>query len=455
MDTNNIKRIRETITTPDTSKGTLPGDGKPIVYNRFVGTSASQGVLGWDAGATPRSSSSKVCEVCHTYDATGANGTKAHPYTTGAALGNHFGTDGTDCIRCHKHNKGFGVAGLNCTGCHGTPTDTITPDNRYVVAPPKNASGTTGALTGTGQVSNDPKVGAHQTHLRLLNGFTNYSTVDYRCQNCHGPVPTDFSHINGSSTPAFQGLATKGGMAPSYNSANLTCSNTYCHNPAASGVLKYASNTGTNVFPSWTSASYVANGTKTVANCSVCHKVPGVSGFQPSGTHAGMNTDTQDCSGCHGHNGDMSGALGRRHMDGILFGSGNCDSCHSYDTIGGTWGKTNYGGTAASEGIGAHAKHIIYIKARWGQTLKPATDSFGTGAAAAVCGVCHTNVAANHSMGDSTKPRYITFGESLTRQFGSSAPVYNGVYNTSSAVNPKTCSNVDCHYKQSPIWSTY
>jgi hypothetical protein len=450
-DTGNIKRIRESVTTPDPAKGQIPGAGQPVTYTRNTGTSSAQSVLGWDLGATPRSKSSKICEVCHTHDSTGARGVKYHPYSSTSALGNHFNTDGKDCIKCHKHNRGFGIAGLSCTGCHGTPTDTITPDNRYVVAPPVNSSGDTGSITGIGQVSNDSKVGAHQAHLRNLNGFTNYSTFDFRCQNCHGALPTDFSHINGNSTPQFQGLATRSGMSPTFNNGNVSCSNTYCHNPAGSGVL-LAANAGSNVFPTWTSASYVSSGTKSVSNCSVCHKVPGVSGFEPAGTHSGMNTNTEDCSGCHGHNGNTGGIVGRRHMDGIKFGAGNCDTCHGYDV--GTWAaKAERSGVA--EGKGAHEKHITYLKTRYNiVALAPASDRFGgvTSSWTNVCGVCHNN--ATHEMGEAIPGTGRSISIIPARAFGA-APVYNGSPGVSSQVRPKTCSNVDCHYKETPVWSSY
>ncbi len=448
--TRNVNRIRETVAAPDASKGELPGAGQPINYRRTAGTSATQPVPGWDSGATPRASSQKICEVCHTYDATGANGTKAHPFATTATLGNHFGTDGRDCIDCHKHGKGFSVNGMGCTGCHGTETETITPDNRYVVAPPRNASGLTGTVSGAGNVSSDPKVGAHQTHLRGTIGFSNYSTVDYRCEACHGPLPTNFSHINSSSTPAFQGLATKNGaMSASYSGTK--CNNTYCHNPAGTGGTLLAANVGTAVFPSWTSASYVAGGSKSVANCNVCHKVPGDTGFQPAGTHAGMNTDVTDCSGCHGHNGDATGTVaGRRHMDGVKWGVGNCDSCHGYGP--GTWAdKLERSGVA--EGKGAHEKHIAYLMQRNSATLTATSDAFGSGTSwTAVCGVCHNGAA--HDMGEAIPGTGRTISITPARNFGGTA-VYNGIVGQSSQFKAKTCSNVDCHYKETPVWSSY
>lgn len=463
-DTLNVKRINEKIFTPYTSAHNhFPGEGKTIAYRRYIGTKATDPVLGWDAGATPRSNPNptKICEACHTYDATGANGVKAHPYSTGATLGNHFNTDGKDCTRCHKHNNGFGAANMLCNSCHGdSSAATIDATNRYVVAPPVTTTGATGTITGIGLVSNDPKVGAHQTHLRMLNGFSNYSTVDNRCQSCHGPVPTDFVHANGTSPMVFsdtvnnKSLANKWGArtGASFSSTNLTCSNTYCHNPAGTGGTLLAANVGSKVFPSWTSARYVTDGTKTVANCSVCHKVPGVTGFEPAGTHAGMTTDAgTDCSGCHGHNGNGGSTAGRRHIDGIKWGSGNCDSCHGYDV--GTWASKSER-SGVPEGKGAHEKHIAYLKARYSIVLTPTSDAFGAGNSwTFVCGVCHNG--STHEMGESIPGTGRTISITPARQFGSLAAIYNGTVGQSSATKAKTCSNIDCHYKESPIWSTY
>lgn len=136
-----------------------------------------------------------------------------------------------------------------------------------------------------------------------------------------------------------------------------------------------------------------------------------------------------------------------------------CNGCHDYDTNGGTWGlvrSRNYGGTATAEGRGAHYKHIEYLKSavRTGSvtTLNPNTDTYGNSAFNAVCGVCHSTSPTNHTAGNAAGTRSITFP--TARNFGGTA-TYNGQYNTSSSVNPKSCSNIDCHYRTSPIWSTY
>lgn len=436
-----------------------------------------------------------ACATCHngytdsTVDTTTHVNTQINLSFSGQASGTTY-SQGTShaaqngygsCSTNQCHGSGSPTWGNNtnnntCTKCHGTPTaGTVDTTNRYLVAPPVNTGGQTGTLTGTGQVSNDSKVGAHQTHLRYLNGLraTTMDNYDNRCEYCHGTLPTSGTHANGSSVPSFQGLATNNGsMAASYNAGS--CSNTYCHNPAGTGGILNTSNVGSTSTPSWTDASYIADGTlQTQANCGRCHKVPGDAGFTSSFNHTGITVGPGTCTSCHGHSGDTNGAAGQRHMDGIKYGGGNCDSCHDFDVVGatysngkwtgGTWGKNHYDNV--NEGWGAHAKHINHIKTVLNITnpLNPAGQSFGTGDAANVCGTCHTNSGANHTVSGSTL-RTINFGDGTYKYggttgfsfiFGSTNPIYNGISGVSSASTPKTCSNISCHFSVTPYWSSY
>ncbi len=469
-DTRNISRINETIFTPHTTANAyLPLNGKAVAFTRVSAANKNQASFGWDNGRDKTLSPVRICEGCHTDDQTGANGTKFHSMNTDTTRASHF--DGKDCVKCHKHKAGFGLGAMNCNTCHGDSTATETSAaNRWAVAPPRNANDLTGTLTGTGQVSNDPKVGAHQTHMKMLNGLSDFGTFDDRCMNCHGPIPINTKHMDGNSLPKFQGLAnlsTAGKkVATSYNATSLTCA-TYCHNPSATNGTLAAANAGTAVFPSWTSTSYLGDTLKTDANCNKCHKSPGASGFTFQASHSQSTVVGYACTDCHGHEGGTGGAAGQKHMDGIRYAAGYCNSCHDYDTVGTTWGTVkpqNYGGFG--EGVGAHAKHINYLKSRWGiATLDPVADGttgFGSGNAKNICGVCHTNDNANHMTGN----RVINFGENtnstafgtqsqFTRYVFGSAATYNGDSTKSSNTQLKTCSNLSCHYFTTPVWSTY
>lgn len=433
-----------------------------------------------------------ACSQCHTGASTTSGGA--------AHIDGNIDVTGGYTLNVTKHTAGSGYASCStsvchlgtsptwnastannqCTKCHGTATVTVTAATRYLVAP------TDGAATDTGLVSANVKTGAHQTHLRFLNGFSNYSTVEYRCEACHGTLPLNntIGHADTSSTPQgkFQTLATKWGvMSPTYS--GTTCANTYCHNPVGSGIVTDA---GTNPSPSWNDPTYIADGGKSLANCQKCHLVPGSVGFSKQAEH-GFTTDSSanQCTTCHGHNGDTAGALGERHLDGKRPGAvSGCSGCHDYDTVGatyaggkwtgGTWGKLNLGNyPTVNEGWGAHAKHINYIKTRLGiaVALTDIGQTFGVGQPANVCGSCHTNSGAHTTsatLGQDPTGRSINFGDSTFKiggatgtsflfgtSFPAQNPVYNGVSGTSSATTNKTCSNISCHYFTTPLWSTY
>ena len=236
-------------------------------------------------------------------------------------------------------------------------------------------------------------------------------------------------------------------MTPTY--AGVTCTNTYCHNPAGTGGSLNTANAGIDVSPDWTNAAYIADGTlKTVANCGVCHKNPWDAGFTSTFAHGTMTTATV-CSGCHSHEGGTGGVVGQQHMDGIKYGGGDCNSCHGYEAT--SWATAT---ERAIEGKGAHAQHIAHLATLTGTTLNPATDQFGTGLSwTNVCGVCHNG--ATHNTAEAIGGNGRTISILTTYQFGATAPSYSGVPATSSSVNPKSCSSIDCHFSTTPVWSAY
>lgn len=103
-DTSNIKRVKQQITVPDTSKGNIPGSA--VVFQRTSGMNS----FGDDTGG--HATSSKICEVCHSQ-------TSIHKYNQQTYVG-HESPAASDCTYCHKHNKGFKPAG-GCTICHAMP----------------------------------------------------------------------------------------------------------------------------------------------------------------------------------------------------------------------------------------------------------------------------------------------------------------------------------------------
>lgn len=406
-----------------------------------------------------------ACGSCHKTAAVGSLATGGHAiHFSGTVLG---AADNV-CTNCHGHN-GSGATHVNggdinvtagcstntchasiaapawtattsnntCTKCHGTGTaGTIDVTNRYLVAP----SDATAA--DTGKVSSNVKTGAHQTHLRYLNGFSNYSTVDYRCEGCHGSIPATGKHSDGSSTPVWSAtnIATNHGARTNvslvFNTTNKTCSNTYCHNPAgAGGTLTSA---GTATTPVWTDATYVDNTGKSAANCNKCHGVPNGVDFP---THGNLPI-TADCSGCHGHNGGAGGSVGQRHIDGIKYANGACDTCHGYPPVSSAEfaakGAGNFADakTATAGGAGFHTTHLLPTIVK--------TDGW------APCLACHPSTSHNTGGGVVSASNVDVNGpNNLTYQFDESRPKR---YNRTADAANRTCSNVSCHFQPTPAW---
>lgn len=369
------------------------------------------------------------CTKCHTY-----NGAMTAPHRDGTVQI----TAGCSTNLCHGSiatpTWGTNSSNNSCTKCHGTGTASVDATNRYVVAPNDIAA------TGTGKVSANAKTGAHQTHLRMLNGMSAIGTVDERCQGCHGALPTDSLHSNGTSTPSFTGIAANAGaMSPSFSGGS--CSSTYCHDPAGTGGTLNSANRGTGVVPSWTNNGYIADGTlKTLSNCNTCHKVPGEVGFTSTVSH-GSTTITGDCAGCHGHNGDSGGIVGQQHMDGIKYafgGNETCSSCHGFPPM--TQAEFDARGAGFIDGkvesyaggAGHHSTHLL--------STITAADGFTP------CLPCHPSTI--HAQGDHIVTRsnvQVNFVDDTGFRFDDSrAKRYNDV--------ALTCSNISCHFKPTKPW---
>ncbi len=468
--TTNIKRIRTAITTPDTSKGTLPGNNQPIVFSKTSGAAGDAGVMG-DDSTTPRATSNKICEICHTYDATSANGTKVHPYNSlGATINvSSHQNNSKDCIQCHKHSQGFKKAA--CDSCHGNPPTVATAGGPNGLANSPYATGSTTA-------------GAHSKHVSAPLGFD--------CTNCHnnyvmpqestvkpgfGDISIGFSNF-GSTTGSYSGQSNV-----SYNNTlgtgTKTCSTNYCHGSTINPVVN----------PVWDAAAgaYSCGTSPTGA----CH--PASAANPPTlGSHTRHVVQVAlACSACHG---PTAGATG--HVDGSVAWSLDAtdtriDTAATYSgAASGTSGsrapsasyKTCSSTYCHSQGYSNTAPYPApNITAAWGGTLdNTCTGCHGGNAAAGTkmatnahnshindtankvgrnlgCGECHSATvtsgndrsisgAANHV----NKLLNIKFDNSSINK-DADAPTYN----TGSTTGPNggtaapgsqaACSNVYCH----------
>jgi hypothetical protein len=227
----NIKRIKAEISFPDGSSMPNGAASSSVVLQTVEDGSSDFG----DDSTAPRSSSAKVCEVCHSYDATQVSGVKQHAADQSIAVGHY---DNSDCIKCHQHRAGFMA---DCTSCHGTP--------------PVDASGLNpGNLTGS------TTAGKHQLHA-----------VDkgYGCNTCHsgweasGQMP-NVGNINigfvtsGADGGIYEGRPSIGGT---YTGDSLTGTTVTQDTPATDmSCAVYCHGYGT---PTWEAAATAA--------CGSCH----------------------------------------------------------------------------------------------------------------------------------------------------------------------------------------
>ncbi len=425
------------------------------------------------------------CQTCHAKTVTDAatlktyTGVKRHlngvrdVRFTGVSYGSYTSYKSTEngsagntktCnnVSCHGgKSRGAWSATTNntdntCLHCHGAGngTGTALRADKYNAAP---GWGGTGISTDGNTASTDIRVGAHYVHLSSV-----YQRK-LKCNECHTVPsnPFDGTHMQtaryNSQTLAFgqASTATKNSVVPAFTAgtpvAAATCTTTFCHGSS----MPRGDTSGTDRSPSWN--ANLTTGTPGTTECARCHGNPPTAGTS-AGVHSGV-TATTGCSGCHSQVVNGSGAIINKslHMDGSVQAITACNGCHDYDTNGGTWGlvkNANYGGL--NQGNGAHYKHIEYLKAKYGVTLST-SDTWTTPAFIRVCGTCHSiNEGTDHTMGTPSNPRSISFGDNGTnpRNFGGT-PLYNGASGTSSSANPKSCSNIDCHYRTSPVWSTY
>ncbi len=329
--TTNIKRIDTAITAPSSPTLNFPGGGT-VAF-----TDARNGSSDFGDDSTGHATSTKVCEVCHTYDGTKANGVKFHAYNMSTSpAGDRTHNNQTNCTTCHPHNVGFKVAAGACDSCHGNPPTAADPRPAIVV-------------------------GAHVKHLALPSAD---------CATCHtggmiaayvGNSTTDinFNYLS-TTTGTFDGRVGVTYSVGNTNGGTTQCSTVYCHSSGQSdsGALPtpvYATT------PSWAGA----------IACNGCHATT----TRTTGSHTDHLTQDTNCGNCHTGATAATYAFGTTHLNKLIDvaagvgysststpgnGYGTCStaSCHAdpYATTGSvttpTWGN-NIGCGACHTGGGA------------------------------------------------------------------------------------------------------
>lgn len=429
----------------------------------------------WSGSHTAHAALSYVCADCHLGGGTGAatHGNYSSAAKTradvkvafnttksGTAITYTAGTMTCGTSNCHGQKSpawGEPIPAQQCRRCHGSQSVAYTGYTQATIAPGAG-NFDTGRVTG-----NTVRGGVHQEHLTDSNGIGK----KVRCVECHQTVAavTDATHLNyTTATITFSGNAAAASHTPSRTrvSGVMNCSNVYCHQGArAEGTAAGQTGFASRPALTWNNASLI-DGTTVAGTCTnVCHQMP-PGGAVVGDAHASLTangtyttpTSLQACNGCHptinASIANMASIFADKlkHIDGTVDG-GSCSGCHGYDAA--SWATATQ---RATEGKGAHAKHVAYLVAKWGGTLNASGDQFGSGASwTNVCGVCHTG--ATHTTGEAIggTARQINFQPGLS--FGGSGPTYNGTVGSSSTVKSKVCFNTSCHYFTSPVWSTY
>jgi len=259
----NIKGAEKYMVTPDTRWGTLPGQWKTIVFK-----SASDGSSDFGDDSATRATSTRICEICHTYDSNQKNGVQYHAYNMTTVTTHNNKTDCT--AACHLHNQGFKAAG--CDFCHGNPPVWNT------------ASGGPSGLANDPVPTGSKTAGAHNTH---------WYSLGFACTTCHngyvmpdnGKIDINFAIFGSWNTGSYSGQS---GVIYNWGTGTgLSCSNVYCHGATLTG--------GSDTTPVWNSTA--------TGNCGTCH---GTSASSPPTTgnhqrHAGNATGGLGlaCGKCH------------------------------------------------------------------------------------------------------------------------------------------------------------
>ncbi len=329
-----------------------------------------------------------------------ANGTieatGGYPVTAKHAAGTYTGTCSTATCHANVYAAGtiatpvWGATVANCTACHSIP------------------------ITASG-----PATGAHVKHAAK-------GTV---CTACHvagtsATTPPSTGHADGNIdviAGSYPASVTKHVSGSGYAS----CSNVSCHNgPASNPFTAPAINWGA------------------APSCTNCH------GYPPAGTnHTGV---VGKCNSCHS---DIAAdgitiRIPAQHLDGIVQG-GKCNACHGYppvQTMTGLGTNANYSSAklqnySGGGGVHAVAGHLaLNLKVSQNLGFTP-------------CLVCHPSISHNEGFG-SFSTHQVQVVVDAKFKFDKNRPIVYNAKQSGIGKTSGTCTNVECHFQKSPIWSS-
>lgn len=332
----NIGRIRTSISAPDGSF-----TNRTVTFTTHSGASTS---FGDDSGGA-RTSSFRICEVCHTSDGNSSynqssNGTYVHAYNQGAAR-QHYNNN--DCTRCHGHEwafEGESRGGRSCGPCHRTTYLSMQSKSGYHHYIYNSYTGYPHAAP-----TNDTQKVCLQCHVdhnifRPEVNPANTGALGGRAANLRVDI-VGADPVKGTTTPGtgtnqyvrtdFVGNSTNGGLCTSCHKAVITKStNQQSSSTTTTPIIDVAAYYASMHNYSAPSKKF-KDGSQFKANCSKCHNAQN---NEPSPNFT--DVATHDSS-----NRSLLGALGGTPYS--TYAGNFCYRCHSQidDAIGGTKKSAN------------------------------------------------------------------------------------------------------------------
>ncbi len=378
--TTNVMRVVESI--PNTIG---PNANKSVMFNNMT-------AFGDDS--VVRTTSFRICEVCHTQ-------TKYHRYDNTAQPGGQGHPNG-DCTQCHPHADGFKATG--CTSCHG-----------------HNATSDSPIATGN-----------HTAHINNAGTIG----VNYSCADCHAPtVSSDTTFSNAANHN--NGTKNYGGTrAGTFNAGTCTAT---CHTDGKGGPAATAVNWTTG--PALTCKGCHGGASSTVGEPVYASGAAGSATANNHPKHVAATGGAASCQNCHGAtmNGSALNASGK-HTDmtidvlqgnnktfGYTDASKTCSniSCHGngfFTPADAQWG-------AALDCAGCHTSSAVSALGKHAKHLSP------TIASAFNCGNCHADTATNST----------TLKAGTITHMNAAKEVKFDTNNGSGSFDGTNCSNIYCH----------
>ncbi|MGC2062401.1 MAG: CxxxxCH/CxxCH domain-containing protein [Thermodesulfovibrionales bacterium] len=432
--TTNIKGISGVITSPNSPAESFPGG---VVL--FQSTTTPDGFGDDTDGHT---SSTKVCEVCHTV-------TNYHRYNTSGQIAQTHNNN-LDCMACHPHAAGFSNVNDDCKSCHGNP-------------PTADSFGGPSGLASS-PVTGSTTAGSHSFHATSAGrnfdcAVCHYNSVGSGATHRDGKISLGFVNLLGAgtySTGTYDGQtaanyeATDGGTSAT-KGGTKSCSNIYCHGTTM------APNGGTNTTPVW--------GDNSTGVCGTCHgataATPPTKGSHAKHAGSAGGGRALPCDECHhgktpiaipsglathvNNKADFAFDAAKTYIgsaaysgdDTMLNAYGTCSNLYCHSNVQGASGTGNptvyatvtWGGSATNCGS-CHADMATDIGAATGLHKTHANTATGNGY---VCNTCHNNAGAG-----TTKHADHTIDVSFSA---------GGTYSQGGATGDGygTCSTVACH----------